>query len=360
MTHTRRFQQKILKWFDDHGRKTLPWQQNKTPYRVWVSEIMLQQTQVQTVIPYFERFMQHFPSLQDLARANENDVLHLWAGLGYYSRARNLHQAAIRIYTVHKNKFPNTLQALQTLPGIGPSTASAIMAIAYQKKATILDGNVKRVLSRFHGIQEPINEKSVEKKLWSHAESHTPSRRIADYTQAIMDLGALICTRRRPSCALCPVTLDCVARQKKIVSQLPFIKKKEPLPLKSMIAFIFINDKNKILLIKRPSRGIWGGLWSLPEIYSDLSEQTMRQFCYEHYNLKLIHYEKLPLIKHRFTHFRLNLFPIMVNVSKAIKVKNESHIWYDLGKPAKVGLPKPISFILRRINDKTNLLCQIK
>src|SRR5579862_6423950 len=194
------FQKSILTWFDQHGRKHLPWQKNKTPYRVWVSEIMLQQTQVSTVIPYFERFMLQFPDITQLANAHEDAVLHLWAGLGYYSRARLLHRAANKIVADYHGQFPNTLDELKKLPGIGPSTAGAILAIAFNQTATILDGNVKRVLARFHGITAPINEKKIEDQLWELAISYTPHHRVADYTQAIMDIGATLCTRSKPDC----------------------------------------------------------------------------------------------------------------------------------------------------------------
>ena len=227
------FQTLLLNWFDHSGRKHLPWQQNKTPYRVWISEIMLQQTQVKTVIPYFERFMQQLPDIVSLANAHEDKVLHLWAGLGYYSRARNLHRAAKIIVETYQGNFPDTVFSLQQLPGIGQSTAGAIVAIAFNQKAAILDGNVKRVLARLHGISEPVNEKRTEKKLWELAEHYTPDKRAADYTQAMMDLGATLCTPSKPACTACPLIQHCVAHQLDIVDVLPKKKTTRELPIRS-------------------------------------------------------------------------------------------------------------------------------
>src|SRR5579872_382769 len=270
------FQKKILTWFDQHGRKTLPWQIDKTPYRVWVSEVMLQQTQVNTVIPYFERFMQRFPTIETLANATEDEILHLWTGLGYYSRARNLHRSAKKMAG---KIFPATLDDLQTLPGIGRSTAGAILAIAFQKKAAILDGNVKRVLTRFCGITEGLSEKFTLEKLWKTAESLTPEKRIADYTQAMMDLGATICIRGKPHCEICPLEKKCIAHKLGIEKNLPIAKLKKTLPVKQATFFI-LQHQQEFFLQKRPPVGIWGGLWSLPEFTGFLAEKDISGVCW--------------------------------------------------------------------------------
>jgi A/G-specific adenine glycosylase len=273
-----RFRTLILNWFDQHGRKNLPWQINKTPYRVWLSEIMLQQTQVNTVIPYFLRFLQQFPDLQTLSRAHEDEVLHLWAGLGYYSRARNLHRAARAIMENNHGEFPDTLVDLINIPGIGPSTAGAVLALAFNKRATILDGNVKRVLTRLHGIRKPINDKKTEQQLWDLAENYTPQKRIADYTQAMMDLGATCCTRARPSCSQCPLQRYCVAYKLGLVETLPAKKQSRSLPVRQA-TFVILKKGDTFFLEKRPSTGIWGSLWSLPELAGKPNKKTVRAFC---------------------------------------------------------------------------------
>ena len=237
---TSSFAKSILAWFDQHGRKHLPWQQNKTPYRVWISEIMLQQTQVGTVIPYYERFMRQFPDIASLANAAPDAVLHAWAGLGYYSRARNLHRAAKMVIEDYAGKFPDTLETLQSLPGIGRSTAGAILSIAYQQRATILDGNVKRVLARYLCVTEPVNEKAVENKLWDIATELTTNKRSADYTQAIMDLGATLCTRSKPDCGKCPLTAHCRAHAEGMASLLPIKKIGKEILKEKKIVLIFL------------------------------------------------------------------------------------------------------------------------
>lgn len=344
------FQKSILAWFDLHGRKQLPWQQNKTPYRVWLSEIMLQQTQVATVIPYFERFMQHFPDLTALAKAHEDEVLHLWAGLGYYSRARNLHRAAKMVMDQFNGAFPNTLEDLQSLPGIGASTAGAILAIAFNQAAAILDGNVKRVLTRFHGITEPINEKRIENILWEFAKSYTPAQRCADYTQAMMDLGATLCMRRKPQCNICPLLGNCVAAQQGIAELLP--KKKTTRQLPTRTATLLILKKGPdILLYKRPPTGIWGSLWSLPEI-AGLPELTAIQaHCWLHFKLHVNDFQSLASFRHTFSHYHLDIFPIVIELKKiSAKIMEETQqIWYNPSKPNSIGLPKPIQSIMRTL-----------
>ena len=341
------FQKKILTWFDQHGRKTLPWQYDKTPYRVWVSEIMLQQTQVSTVIGYFERFLQHFPTVESLANANLDDVLHLWTGLGYYSRARNLHLSAKKIANEFNGKFPDTLDELQTLPGIGRSTAGAILAIAFQKKATILDGNVKRVLTRFLGITEWSGEKSILEKLWDTAEKLTPQTRVDDYTQAMMDLGATLCIRGKPQCLQCPLEKMCVARELNIEKNLPAAKPKKSLPIKQATLLI-LQDQHKILLQKRPPAGIWGGLWSLPELNGWITENDIAIFCKRQFKLSAQKITLNKTFRHTFSHYHLDILPVLIETKHkpTTIMDSNQHIWYNLQSSPRIGLPAPIKKIL--------------
>jgi A/G-specific adenine glycosylase len=342
------FQRILLAWFDKHGRKSLPWQLNKTPYRVWISEIMLQQTQVSTVIPYFERFIQRFPDLQTLANGHENDVLYLWAGLGYYSRARNLHCAAKLMLEKHHGEFPSSLQELVALRGIGPSTAGAILAIAFNQPATILDGNVKRVLARLHGIEGPINTKLTENSLWKLAILYTPQKRVADYTQAMMDLGATLCTRSEPACHSCPFMNRCIAYEQGLVKTIPAKKASQKIPTRSA-TFLIFKHKKHILLHKRPPNGIWGGLYSLPEIAGLPESASISNLCQAMFKQSGKPYEVLASFRHTFTHYHLDIFPVMLEIKK-IPLKNMEdgkQIWYNLHHPDPVGLPKPIQTILR-------------
>lgn len=344
------FPLQLLSWFDKHGRKQLPWQKNKTPYRVWVSEIMLQQTQVATVIPYFERFMQRFSDIAALANAAEDEVLHLWAGLGYYSRARNLHRAAKMIMTEFDGCFPDTLENLLSLPGIGQSTAGAILSIAYNKPTPILDGNVKRVLSRFYGIREPVNDKATEKKMWALATQNTPTKRVADYTQAIMDLGATLCTRSKPNCATCPFVETCVAYAENAVNDIPAKKSTKKLPVRSA-TFLLARYRDTILLCKRPPAGIWGGLWSLPELSGEPDQASLRRFCQQKLGATIRHINTLPNFRHTFSHYHLDIHPVCVTLTKqpAKVMESEQQIWYNLNQPAKLGLPKPVQLLLSEL-----------
>lgn len=342
------FQKLILRWFDQHGRKHLPWQHNKTPYRVWVSEIMLQQTQVATAIPYFERFMQHFPTLKQLAKAHEDEVLHLWAGLGYYSRARNLHKAANMVMDKYKGTFPDTVEGLCTLPGIGLSTAGAIIAIAFNQRAPILDGNVKRVLARLHGITEVLTEKSIENQLWELASLYTPTKRVADYTQAMMDLGATLCMRGQPTCLICPLVKHCSAHEQGIAHLLPKKKASRELPIREATLIILKKGK-QIFLHKRPSPGIWGGLWSLPEIAGQPMQKNISAFCRQHFQLKAQDFLSLTPFRHTFSHYHLEIFPIMIECKAKLldkTIEATQQIWYNPSKPDSVGLPKPIQLIM--------------
>lgn len=355
------FQKKILTWFDTHGRKTLPWQYNKTPYRIWISEVMLQQTQVNTVIPYFERFMQRFPTIESLANAAEDEVLHLWTGLGYYSRARNLHASAKKIMTEFAGSFPDTLEGLQQLPGVGRSTAGAILAIAFQRKATILDGNVKRVLTRFLGITEWPGEKSVLEKLWKQAELFTPAKRVDDYTQAMMDLGATICVRGKPHCEKCPLMKTCVAHKLGIEKKLPQTKPKKTLPIKQATLFI-LQHKKQVLLQKRAASGIWGGLWSLPEASKWIIEQDIPMVCWQQFKLKPQHIIMGQSFRHTFSHYHLDILPVFIEVNqKAAKIMDsDQQIWYNLHESPLIGLPAPVKKILKDIYDSHHSLSKIR
>ena len=343
-----RFQKLLLTWFDQHGRKHLPWQHNKTPYRVFISEIMLQQTQVSTVIPYFERFMQTFPDVASLAFAKEDEVLHLWAGLGYYSRARNLHRAAKIILNEYNGTFPSTIAALQKLPGIGPSTAGAIAAIAFNQQAPILDGNVKRVLTRLHGIMTPVDEKVTEDQLWELAKTYTPTKRVADYTQAMMDLGATLCVRNKPQCDRCPFSQYCSAHLQGMASLLPKKKASRALPTRTA-TFLILKMKNHILLQKRPSIGIWGGLWSLPEMEGQPEKKAIRHFCRQHFRLTITNIQPLKSFKHTFSHYHLDIFPVIIEIKSlpSNSMEDTQQIWYNPHQPESVGLPKPVQSILK-------------
>ncbi len=341
MNHNR-FVKHILTWFDQHGRKNLPWQQDKTPYRVWVSEIMLQQTQVNTVIPYFERFMQHFPNVATLANATEDEVLHYWTGLGYYSRARNLHRAAQLISA--QKKFPDTLETLQELPGIGRSTAGAILAIAFKKPATILDGNVKRVLTRVFALTS--DAKKISDELWEIATKLTPQKRVDDYTQAIMDLGATLCVRGKPLCAQCPLKSMCQALKLGIEKTLPQTTRKKNLPIRQATFFVFKHE-SAVLLEKRASDGIWGGLWSFPEVPQFLSLEEIRQWCKKHFRASIKQIALGASFRHTFSHFHLDILTAVITLTKPIDPAQK--IWYNLQESPKVGLPQPVKKILRSL-----------
>ncbi len=326
----------LLPWFDRAGRKHLPWQQDTTPYRVWVSEIMLQQTQVATVIPYYERFMARFPDVQSLAAAPLDEVLHLWTGLGYYARARNLHRAAQIIVEQHAGEMPLTLDEVQSLPGIGRSTAGAILALSRGDRHPILDGNVKRVLTRYFGVEGFPGEPRVERKLWELAEQCTPIERVGAYTQAIMDLGATVCVRSRPLCAMCPLQEHCVARIEHRQSLLPTPRPKKARPQRNAFALIAMNSSGAVLLEQRPATGLWGGLWTFPQFDSResldawLSQQKSG-----------VTGELLPTYHHAFTHFDLALQPYLVRLTPSMSVQEHGHVWYDPAQPARIGLAKP-------------------
>ncbi len=341
------FSRALLTWFDKHGRHDLPWQQNPTPYRVWVSEVMLQQTQVATVIPYYKRFIMRFADAQTLADAHEDDVLALWSGLGYYSRARNLHKAARLIRDEHGGGFPETFDEALALPGIGRSTAGAILAISCDQHHPILDGNVKRVLSRFHAIEGWPGKGEVEQRLWSVAREHTPQQRVADYTQAIMDLGATLCNRSKPACDSCPMQSDCEAYRQQRVAEFPGKKPRKALPTKSVIMPVVLNERGEVLLEKRPPSGIWGGLWSLPEC-SD--KDDFEQWC-ERLGAEVSGAEILEPFKHTFSHYHLMIQPHRLGLDGVTtRIEDEGGSdWHPLSTLEQLGLPTPIRRILKKL-----------
>lgn len=341
------FQQQLLAWFDVHGRKDLPWQQGINPYRVWVSEIMLQQTQVASVIGYFDKFMSRFPSVQALAEAELDDILQHWAGLGYYARARNLYKAA-QIIAANQGEFPQTVEELSALPGIGRSTAGAILSIACGQSQPILDGNVKRVLARFHAVHGWSGDNKVAAELWQIAEKYTPTQRTDDYTQAMMDLGATLCTRSKPLCEICPVSAGCQARQQGLVKQLPESKPRKDLPVKQLYFLLLQDRENRILLEKRPPVGIWGGLWSLPE-FADL--QAFQDWCRQG-DYRIDTSQALPSQRHSFSHYHLDYTPLLAKLENPINnvMEGERAVWYKTGEIDTLGLPTPIKRLLTTLH----------
>ncbi len=345
------FAGRVLDWFDQHGRKNLPWQQAVTPYRVWVSEIMLQQTQVATVIPYFQRFMERFPDVGALAAAPEDHVLHLWTGLGYYARARNLHKTAQRVQSEFGGEFPASVGQLEALPGIGRSTAGAIAALALNVRAPILDGNVKRVLTRYHAIAGWPEQAQVKRQLWEVAEQLTPRGRVADYTQAMMDLGATVCIRSKPLCAACPLANDCLAHRQNRISSYPGKKPAKKLPVRTTTMLLITDASNRVLLEKRPPEGIWGSLYSLPEAdgHSTPAVQAALpaevSLCPRH--------TQLPTLRHTFSHYHLDISPVRYSTLKQTDSVAESGrwLWYPLDHSLEVGLAAPVKKLLNTLAD---------
>lgn len=346
------FAARLLRWFDTSGRHDLPWQHPRAPYRVWLSEIMLQQTQVQTAIPYFERFVRELPTLPDLANAELDHVIALWAGLGYYARARNLHKAARLCVERHGGELPNDFTALSELPGIGRSTAGAILAQAYGRRFAILDGNVKRSLCRYHGVDGWPGSTAVEKTLWELAEQHLPEQRLADYTQAIMDFGATLCTRSDPACVLCPMQDDCVARREGRIEQLPQSRPGKPLPERRTVMLVLRDGGARVLLVRRPPTGVWSGMWSLPEV---VDHDEARDFVARHSDADFEANTPLPLIEHTFSHYRLHIAPLLwADAPAAARIgDNADQRWQALATLDEVGLPAPVRKLLLGLHAET-------
>lgn len=346
-TMNKQFTTPLLLWFNQHGRKHLPWKVPVEPYRIWLSEIMLQQTQVVTVIPYYLEFIERFPSIADLANAHEDEVLSLWSGLGYYSRGRNLHHTARIISNEYHGIFPNNLEQLKQLPGIGPSTAAAILSQAFNLPTPILDGNVKRVLSRYFMV-EGFSTKTTQ-QLWELAHHCMSQSHPADYTQAIMDLGATCCTNKKPQCQACPLNLTCSAHLHNVVLEYPHKKPKKAQPIKQQQFLLMHNDNHEIYLEKRPSKGIWGGLWSTPSIETDIDPRTFIETTYEQTVLDIRPFMQ---IKHTFTHFRLYIDALTVKIeSPASLPSTPSGHWFSHSETNKLGLPKPISDMIDQFYD---------
>ena len=347
------FSRALIAWQKRHGRHQLPWQQTRDAYRIWLSEIMLQQTQVATVIPYYARFLERFPDVRALAVAPVGDVMALWAGLGYYTRARNLHRCAQAVVERHGGEFPREVELLAELPGIGPSTAAAIAAFAYGARAAILDGNVKRVFCRVFGIDGFPGASQVEKALWQRASALLPEQDIEAYTQGLMDLGATRCTRSTPDCGTCPMQTRCVAYATGRTTELPARKPKKAVPEKSTVMLVVLH-KGDVLLEQRPPHGIWGGLLSLPEL-SRLGEESLAPDIGE-IALALSDFgevqaaEPLPAFTHAFTHYRLQVQPLKVTLARrASGAAQAAYAWHPLSAMAGAALPSPVRKLLDRL-----------
>ena len=341
------FSQAVLAWYDQFGRKDLPWQQDMTPYRVWVSEIMLQQTQVATVIPYYQRFMQVLPDVHVLAAADADEVLHLWTGLGYYSRARNLHKAAQIVVAEHGGEFPAGVEELEALPGIGRSTAGAIASLSMDLRAPILDGNVKRVLARYHAVEGWPGTKKVQDQLWQVAERYTPQQRFNHYTQAMMDLGATLCTRSKPSCLLCPVQQGCEAHRLGQPTVYPHSKPRKALPVRQCLMPLLANPDGEIWLQRRPDSGLWGGLWCPPQ----LDDQSALDELLQHKGWHVAEQQSLEPLRHTFSHFHLDIQPLLVRVLPTPSVAEAGQVWYNLRQPTRLGLAAPVSKLLKQVEQ---------
>ena len=345
------FAERLLAWFDEHGRKDLPWQRPVDPYRTWVSEIMLQQTQVQTVMPYFERFMERFPEVTALANAAQDEVLQHWSGLGYYARARNLHKAARVVRDEFDGELPATLEALMALPGVGRSTAGAILSLSMGQRHPILDGNVKRVLARHEAVEGWPGKTSVATALWEIAERNTPHDRVADYTQAIMDLGATLCVRAKPACERCPIAADCAALIKGSTTLFPGRKPRKARPLRSTTMVFALHDSH-LFMERRPEAGIWGGLWSLPEV----NGEGVEEWCLERLGAWPSTMESWEPLRHSFSHYDLDIRPIVVRIAAPLrKVADFADArWHRLDDELPGGVAAPVNKLIGRLRNGTH------
>ena len=346
------FSDRLIAWYQDYGRHDLPWQREPIAYRVWLSEIMLQQTQVTTVIPYFERFVASFPDVQTLAQAPLDDVLHLWSGLGYYSRARNLHKTAGIVDGEHGGEFPPTLEGLKALPGIGRSTAGAILALAHDLPFPILDGNVKRVLARYHAVEGWPGKTTVLKELWALSEGNVPPLNARDYTQAIMDLGATVCTVKNPHCLICPLHSDCAARQANRIEAIPAPRPKRKQPERQTYFLVIENDAGAILLQRRPPSGVWGGLWSCPEI-ADESELSERVSSLGFRDATVC--ERMSTMAHGFTHFRLQIQPLRIAARETANCVRDAGdlCWYSGKDSTRIGVSAAVGRLMETLRSNT-------
>ena len=343
------FAARVIRWQRQQGRHDLPWQGTRDAYRIWVSEIMLQQTQVGAVIPYYLRFLERFPDLESLAAASEDDVLARWSGLGYYARGRNLHRGARLIVERHAGVFPRAFEAVHALPGVGRSTAAAICVFAFGQRRAILDGNVKRVLARHDGIAGYPGDKAVQDRLWLLAETRLPARNVGPYTQGLMDLGAGLCTRRNPDCGGCPLQHTCIARRDGLTEQLPATRPGKQLPQRETGMLILLNA-GEVLLEKRPAPGIWGGLWSFPEVREDRIEgATLR------YGARAEGFRRLPPVEHGFTHFKLRIFPFVAHVARTLRAEQPGRLWLTLEDALAAPIPTPVRRILGQLRASAGL-----
>jgi A/G-specific adenine glycosylase len=342
------FSDRVLEWYAQHGRKDLPWQSQPTPYRVWVSEIMLQQTQVRTVIPYFLRFMQAFPDVETLAQAEQDHVLHYWSGLGYYARGRNLHAAAQQVLDQHQGCFPEVFDAVVALPGVGRSTAAAILSLACGQSHPILDGNVKRVLARYHAVAGWPGQAGVQRQLWTLAEQHTPAQATAVYTQAIMDLGATVCTRARPQCGNCPLRAGCMAHAAGRQSDYPSPRPRKTMPVRAVWMLLLCNEEGAVLLEKRPPAGIWGGLWSFPELTVGVVPGI---WCPDKLGITAGEIDRWPVMRHTFSHFHLDITPVLALARETATsvMEDKGLLWYNPTGTEQRGLAAPVDALLQRL-----------
>jgi A/G-specific adenine glycosylase len=339
----------LLDWFDKHGRKELPWQQNKSVYTVWISEIMLQQTQVNTVIPFFHQFILKFPTLESLAFADIEDILHQWSGLGYYSRARNLYKTAVIIKQDFQGLFPDTMNDLVKLPGIGRSTAGAILSLALNQHQPILDGNVKRILSRYFMVEGWPGSMQVINQLWGYAECITPAKRCADFNQAMMDLGSSVCSRTKPDCAQCPLNFGCSAYKENKTAFYPQPKPRKALPEKNSFFLIITTAQHEILLEKREEKGLWGSLWSFPQVSTT---DELEGWLIEHQLVKNGSIAYWESFRHTFSHFNLQIKPIHIMINQPlIPLDLSKFYWHQVANEIKLGVPAPVKKLFMHFSD---------
>ncbi|WP_159565947.1 A/G-specific adenine glycosylase [Budvicia diplopodorum] len=345
MMQAQSFAQAVLNWYQQFGRKTLPWQIEKTPYHVWLSEVMLQQTQVTTVIPYFQRFIEKFPTISDLAAAPTDEVLHLWTGLGYYARARNLHKTAKKIADEHQGIFPTDFETVNALPGIGRSTAGAVLSLSQNQHYPILDGNVKRVISRCYAVEGWPGKKDVEKRLWTISTDVTPAKGVAQFNQAMMDLGAMVCTRSRPKCELCPLNMGCIAYANQSWASYPGKKPKQQIPVRNAW-FLLWKNNDRVWLEQRPDAGLWGGLYCFPQ-FSDTESMAL---WLKNHGMSLRDLKQQIAFRHTFSHFHLDIVPMLLDSLPASTLMDEGKgLWYNLSQPPSVGLATPVERLLNQL-----------
>jgi A/G-specific adenine glycosylase len=343
------FGRRLVRWQARHGRHDLPWQRTRDPYRIWLAEVMLQQTQVATVIPYYRRFLARFPDVKSLAGARLDEVLALWSGLGYYTRARNLHAAAQAVVGAHGGRFPRTREALESLPGLGRSTAAAIAVFAFGRREAILDGNVRRVLARHFAVRGRSGEKGVEKRLWALAESELPKKNIEAYTQALMDLGAGVCTRKRPACSTCPLEETCKGYARGKAEAYPEARPRRNRPVRKT-AMLLLMRQGEVLLEKRPPAGLWGGLWCFPEMAPDSEADA---YCLRRFGAKLKGKETLPVLRHEFTHFTLDIVPLVCSLDSGSQGSAEpGQVWLPVAEAIGAAVPVPVRKLLAGVDSR--------